>query len=358
MMKFTIAIQPDDYGPGDAASPIWTRLLQEAGHEVRIVNVFRADILDQLRGCDGFMWRLAPFPNLQQIARRLLPVIEREMGLAVYPDQDTCWHYDDKIAQSYLFQAAGIPVPKTWVWYDATLAKEWARDTQYPLVLKLRAGASSENVVLIRSFEDAELWIDKLFGGGVFRVTQPYLKDRLSFGGRRIKVAAKLLLTGVLPVKKPGEFAWDLHKNYILFQEFLPGNQFDTRIAVIGRRAFGCRRFNRANDFRASGSGNFDCSPEKIDPRVIHLAFDIAKKLRCQSCSIDVLLRGTEPVISEVSYTCPGYMVQASPGHWELEGDPYTGELIWREGPMWGEAHVADFLTLLKARCEGVMKCP
>ena len=35
---------------------------------------------------------------------RLLPVIEKELGLVVYPDQNTCWHYDDKIAQYYLLK--------------------------------------------------------------------------------------------------------------------------------------------------------------------------------------------------------------------------------------------------------------
>jgi len=60
------------------------------------------------------------------IARRLLPVVEKELGLVTFPDQNTCWHFDDKIAQSYLFQAHKIPAPKTWVWYDRTGAVTWA----------------------------------------------------------------------------------------------------------------------------------------------------------------------------------------------------------------------------------------
>jgi len=75
--------------------------LEKAGHEVNWVNVYRADILEQLKGCDGFMWRWAHFGGMGQIARRLLPVVERELGLVVYPDQNTCWHYDDKIAQAH-----------------------------------------------------------------------------------------------------------------------------------------------------------------------------------------------------------------------------------------------------------------
>jgi hypothetical protein len=61
---------------------------------------------------------LSHFGGMSRIARRLLPVIERELKLVVYRNQNTCWHYDDKIAQAYLLEAAGIPVPKTWVWFE------------------------------------------------------------------------------------------------------------------------------------------------------------------------------------------------------------------------------------------------
>jgi glutathione synthase/RimK-type ligase-like ATP-grasp enzyme len=354
-LKYTIAIQPDDYGPGDAASPIWASYLQEAGHKVRMVNVYSADILDQLRDCHGFMWRHAHFSNLRQIARRLLPVVERELGLVVYPDQNTCWHYDDKIAQSYLLQALGIPIPKTWVWYDGELAKKWARTAQYPMVFKLWGGAGSVNVLLVNSFEEAELYIDKLFSRGVNCALDLYLKEPWPWGRKRIRSAAKLLLKGIPPNMKLDEMAWDLHKNYILFQEFLLGNEFDTRVAVIGNRAFCQRRFNRPNDFRASGSGNFDTDPTKIDLEAVRLAFHVAERLKTQSIAIDCLRRGNERVVAEISYTYVVWIGYKCPGHWELSGDPYTGKLIWREGRMYREeAQVADFLARLESHYKGL----
>jgi hypothetical protein len=348
MMQFTVAIQPDDYGPGDAASPRWTRLLQEAGHAVRTVNVYRADVLQQLHGCDGFMWRHAHIPHLRQIARRLLPVAEGVLGLMVYPDQPTCWHYDDKIAQSYLFHAKGIPTPKTWVWFDKQLAKDWAAEARYPLVLKLWSGASSENVRLVSSLDEAVLWIDRLFGRGIYGLSDSSAEP-WRWGRRRIRAVAKLLLKGMPPNEIADEDVWELHKNYVLFQEFLPGNSFDTRITVIGKRAFGFRRFNRDNDFRASGSGKIDWNPETVDPRFIRLAFYIAKAIGSQSCAIDGLYRGNEVVVSEISYTYVSWAVQGCPGHWELSGDPSSGDLIWRVGKMWPEeAQVADFLERLE----------
>ena len=75
-----VAIHPDeDYGK-DKCYAHWSRLLKEAGYEVRLVDVYQPDILKQLEGCDGFMWRFVHKSDHLQIARRLLPVIERELG--------------------------------------------------------------------------------------------------------------------------------------------------------------------------------------------------------------------------------------------------------------------------------------
>src|SRR5207253_2314233 len=101
--------------------------------------------------------------GMGRIARRLLPVVERTLGLAVYPDQRTCWHYDDKIAQAYLLDALRIPTPRTWIWFARDPAIEWARSCALPLVLKLAAGAGSANVRRVDSHQDAIDWIDRLF---------------------------------------------------------------------------------------------------------------------------------------------------------------------------------------------------
>lgn len=51
-------------------------------------------------------------------------MLEHEHGFAVYPDRPTSWHYDDKIAQAFLFEALGVPSP-TWVWVDRSAALSW-----------------------------------------------------------------------------------------------------------------------------------------------------------------------------------------------------------------------------------------
>lgn len=331
-----VAIHPDDYGPGDASSPRWAELLRRSGFEIRWVNVREANILDQLRGCSGLMWRHAHFGEMAQIASRLMPVVEREMGICVYPDRSTAWHYDDKIAQAMLFEVLGIPTPRTWVWFDRDASLEWmSSSAPMPLVAKLATGAGSENVCLVPERQFGAELIEALFGPGLPSLDEVSLGllARLSRAYRTFRRTARYR---------------QVHHGYALFQEFLPGNDFDTRVTVIGCRAFVFRRLNRPGDFRASGSGRIDYSRDAVDSKMIRLAFATSAKLESQSCAIDGLWRGGEPVVGEVSYTYVSKAVYECPGHWALSGTPDAGELKWVDGNMWPEdAQIEDFIARL-----------
>jgi hypothetical protein len=350
-VRRTIAIHPDDYTSAgqppehDASSPRWARSLQAAGFAIRWVDVRRPDILDQIAGCSGFMWRWAHFGGMARIARRLLPVIEGHLGIPVYPSQNTCWHYDDKIAQAYMLTALGVPIPRTWIWYDREEAKKWSSQASYPLVLKLATGAGASNVRLVADQKQAREWIDALFDSPIASLDEA--GSRLD-AYHRIRRMARILWAGREPPHQHRQ-GYDSQCGYVLFQEFLPGNAYDTRVTVIGDRAFAFRRFNRAGDFRASGSGQLDVTPASIDEGFLRLAFSTAIRVAAQSLAIDGLYRGIEPVVGEVSYTYVSGAVHLCPGHWGLEGEPASGALHWVDGQMWPEeAQVADFIQRLR----------
>lgn len=116
----------------------------------------------------------------------------------------------------------------------------------------------------------------------------------------RLRAALEVLFTGE-PINLG--MRTDLQKGYLLIQEFLPDNSFDTCITVIGNRAFSSRRFNRPNDFRASGNGKIDWDRAQINLEIetIRLAFYVAQHLQTQSIAIDCLRRGDKYVITEIS---------------------------------------------------------
>lgn len=121
----------------------------------------------------------------------------------------------------------------------------------------------------------------------------------------------------------------------------MPNNQFDTRVSIIGDRAFAFRRFNRRDDFRASGSGLINYETDKIDKRAIEITFKISEELNFQSMSYDFLINEDKELeICEISYTYVDYAVYNCAGFWDRD-------LVWHEGHFWPQyCQLVDALGL------------
>ncbi len=331
----------------------WAEALIARGGVVKPVDLLGDAPLEQVRGCDGVMWHWFHYPHEVRLAALpILRVIEEHLRIPVFPDLATCWHYDDKIAQSYLLEALEIPHPTTWVFWRKSDALAWCAEAKYPVVAKLSGGAGSQNVGLIRNGVEAKAYVERCFSGSgiLFAPSLPLsrllrLRRRLGNAAKRAWSAAAYVFADRFP-DLPDSTFWMPQKNYALFQEFLPDNQFDTRVTVIGDRAFAFRRMNRPGDFRASGSGSIDHDIGAIDLRCVERAFEAAKKLGSQSMAFDFLFRGEarEPVAAEISYCYADWAVHQCPGHWDRA-------MNWHEGPIWPEeAHVEDFLQRITER--------
>lgn len=344
---YTIAIHPDktnDKNNSDSSAPYWIEYLQQKGCRIKLVDAYSSDIIEQVRGCQGFMWRWLHGGYDARIARRIIPVIENYLHIPCFPDLATCWHYDDKVAQKYLFEACQIPHPKTWYFTDKSRALHWVeKDAVFPLVLKLSEGAGSTGVTLIHSKNEAIHWLNLLFDNGIVSLNKIHFSCRIKDS---IKYSFDSIFKGWANHRLGGNL---LSYGYILFQEFLPNNNWDIRVTIIGNRAFAFRRYNRENDFRASGSGLIDYNLSNSEHVFIKLGFDIAKALRCQSIAIDGLWNGNTPVVVEISYTYVQKAIFDSPGYWTKGCQ--EGEFIWHGGHIWpGTAQAIDFWDRIKEK--------
>ncbi len=306
------------------------------------LRVEQPDFWNQVRNLSLFILRFSQEDSSMQLARDILPVVENDCGVSCYPNQATAWHYDDKVKQDFRLKAHGFPIIESWIFYEKKAALDWSGKVSYPVVFKLRGGAGSMNVVLVKTCRQADSLIHRMFGRGI------YPESFLSAGTVRFKhfnlyreihhVGGNLFRwsRGL----DTSSF-WRVQKNYVLFQKFLPGNTCDTRVTVIGERAFAFRRLVRDNDFRASGSGKIDYEPGKIDLRCLKIAFDVSKKMGFQSMAYDFLVNENgEPEFCEISYTYISSAVAKCPGYWDME-------LNWHEGHCWPEyLHLVDVLGL------------
>jgi RimK-like ATP-grasp domain len=199
---------------------------------------------------------------------------------------------------------------------------DWLNTTTFPKVFKLRGGAGSINVSLAKTKSKAKQLVKKAFGKGFSHINRfSRFKDRI-WALKRDKnmKAVKGVMAGFLRIFIPTEVERFSHneKGYIYFQDFIPENEYDTRLVVIGDRCFGVRRYCRKGDFRASGSGIKAYEPELFDKKSIQSAFEIAKKLKTQSVALDFIWDDREPKIVEISYCfVMGAFYDDCPGYWD-----------------------------------------
>lgn len=344
-----IAIQPDQVihrnGEHQSFSERWTELAQDIGVTPVPVDVFAKDVVTQIAKCDAFMWRCPPSAHPRQYAKRLLPALEQGLGIPVFPTWKTSWHFEDKIGQHYLLAAASISQPTTYVCWTAKDAEAFCDVASYPFVVKLTSGYQSKNVRLIHNRKDAQFYIDHLFGPGLTGLGYDpagNLRKML----RRFRAATQIA-KGRYTNSPSAEI--EPQHGYFIAQEFLPRNAFDTRVTVIGNRAFAFRRFNRDDDFRASGSGRNDWNADKIDESAIRLAFQTSKQINAQTVAVDLLRKTGRYVVVELTLSYASWAVRNCPGHWTLEGEPASGPLHWHAGSLRPEdAIFEDFIKLCR----------
>ena len=323
--------------------PRWIAYCKRQGIPYRKVRCYDSDVIQQLDGCRALMWHYGQsHPKDVLVSRQILFALEHA-GIKVFPDFRTAWHFDDKVAQKYLFEALGIPAVPAHVFVDRHEALAWVDKAEFPKVFKLRRGAGSAGVRLARNPTEARQLIKHAFGRG-FPIYDPWgsLKERLykfRLGQMTISDVAKGLARFAFPPQYTKILGRE--RGYVYFQDFLPGNDCDIRVVVIGGRSFGIRRLVRAHDFRASGSGRIAYRREDIDERCVGLAFQISDKLGGDCVALDFVFdTNREPRLLEVSYgfmkegydSCAGYWdrdLNWHPGSFDPQG--WIIEELWKE---------------------------
>lgn len=306
----------------------WVEYCEKNNIEYKLVNPYESNIVEQIKGCDAFMWHHnhADYRDVL-FAKQLIYSLETT-GVKCFPDYHTTWHFDDKVGQKYLLESVGAPLVPSFVFYTKKEALEWIEQTTFPKVFKLRGGAGAANVKLAHTAHEARKLVKKAFGQGFPQFDRmEYFKERYR-KWREGKDSFMGVLKGIGRFFINTDFA-KMHpreKGYAYFQEFIPDNTFDIRVCVVGKHAFALKRLIRKGDFRASGSGNIIYDKLQIDERCVKIAFDVNRKLSAQSVAYDFVFdNDNEPMIVEISY---GYAVNAyddCEGYW-------SDDMIWHEG--------------------------
>jgi glutathione synthase/RimK-type ligase-like ATP-grasp enzyme len=300
----------------------------ESNHiDFKLVDCYKTDIMQQLSDCDALMWHFNhKSPKDSKFAKQLLFSVQAS-GKKVFPNYHTVWHFDDKVAQKYLLEAIKAPLAPAFVFYSKQDAFEWARKTEYPKVFKLRNGAGSDNVRLVKSKSTGFRLIKKAFGRG-FKQYDSWSSLKERFRKYRLgKTSLWDVVKGLIRIFHTTEYARvsGREQGYIYFQEFIPGNDFDIRVIVIGDKAFAIKRLVRENDFRASGSGFILYEKKHFNDEVVRLSFKMTEQLKSQCAAFDFVFSGEKIFVLEVSYGYVKEVYDPCTGYW-------TKDLTWHEG--------------------------
>lgn len=306
----------------------WISYCQSNNIPFKLVDFYATDIIDQLKNCNLVMWHFSQSGFKDVVMAKPLLFSLEQSGMKVFPDFNTAWHFDDKVGQKYLLEALETNLVATWVFYDKKSALEWIDQATFPKVFKLRGGAGSQNVQLTKNATEAKKLTNKAFGNGFpaydkwGNVKERFRKWRLG------KTTFFDVIKGLVRLVNPPLYAKVMGKeiNYIYFQEFVPNNDSDIRIIVIDGKAFGIKRMNRENDFRASGSGFILYDKKYIDERIVAAAFECHKKLKAQCIAYDYVMdENNSPLLIEISYGFANAGYDDCTGYWDEELNWYPG---------------------------------
>jgi len=327
---------------------IYEEILSFNNIEFISLSIKQDDFWVKLKEIDIFMYKWQNNDNQHLLSNILRPVLE-SLDIKVFPNSATSWHFDDKLKQYFLMVNHGIETVPTNIYFHKEKALDFINSTDFPIVAKLKKGASSSNVMLLRNKNQALKYVKKAFSSygfspnyfGSYKHLYKTLDSNLN------KLAIFKLKELKRFIKNEDGAYWERHKNYILFQKFLSGNEYDTRVTTVGNRVHAFRRFVRKNDFRASGASEWDINPDKIDKRMLSIALGFSKKMNFQTMAYDFIYdENNDPKIVEIS------CLFGQPGFPDFMNGYWDENLVWVEGRFWPQYfELVDVLGIQDLKC-------
>lgn len=294
------------------------------GIPYRLIDCTGNNAINKIEKVDALIWHWTQDSHIEKrIATSVIKSAEL-MGKVVYPNINTCWMYDDKVAEKYLLESVNAPLVESYIFFNEADALKWIKSQKLPIVYKLPQGAGSTNVRLIESMKDARR-ICKMH----FSLTgRPEVYMKLYYTDKR------KYLSEILDLKNKNILKYAaVNRGYIYFQKYLSGNKYDIRVTIVGNRAIIFKRKNRENDFRASGSGMIDYNVSKEDLKAIPIAQEIVRKIKSQTMAFDFIYDRQEQKLKivEMSYGFVAEAVQNAAGWYDDEMNFHSEKTDVRE---------------------------
>ena len=186
-------------------------------------------------------------------------------------------------------------------------------------------------VKLLKNYSEAKKYAKRMFGEGVSPAQSIVYKTFSKVQSTRD------WKTFVNRFKKIPDFLWSRRfgkglpneKGYCYFQQYIPNNNYDIKVAVANGKCSFLTRHTRKADFRASGSGDIFYDKNLITDDIIQSAFDAADKLGVQCVGFDYVTnrKTNKGCIIEMCHGFDADAIYECGGYWDRG-------LKWHDEPL------------------------
>ena len=308
----------------------WIEYLELNNIPYNKINIHRENLNQIFHEADILLCHLSQEDPYYWLVGSKLGLLGEIMGVKIYPDLWTNWFFDDKIIQKFLLDGiSNINVP-THIYFSFKDAIKKVSSCKYPFVFKLKGGAGAVNVKLVKNKFSAFILVFKMFFLGIPKISKySLLLNRLSKANGFKNKFYQFLIGSVSALKSSEiDFMFGREKGYFYMQDFINGADHDIRIIVIGnKKLIALKRFNRKNDFRASGSGSFiGLDKDSLSKDILHTSLGISKKLKAQSLALDFVYdKYGKFHLIEISHGFAYQAYDVCSGYW-------NENLVWVDG--------------------------
>ena len=284
----------------------WIEICDREGIPYEVVDGFNPEFINRCTMYSCVLWHFGNYVPVEMMETRNILYAVRKKGVPVFPDFNTAYHFDDKIAEMYILQAVGASIPLSKAFFVKEDCLNFLANANYPLIAKLKSGSGASNVKKLDSFSAARRYAKRMFGKGYnpapSLVYKSFSKIQSTHDWKTF-VSRFKRIPEFLRTRRNGKHL-PVERGYCYFQEFIPNNSYDIKVVVVNNKlSYFCRK-TRKGDFRASGGGDFYFDRSLVTQAVIDVAFQAYDAIGLQCVGFDFVVdsRNGKPVIIEMSY--------------------------------------------------------
>lgn len=117
----------------------WENFCKSKNIDYEIINPYKIEVVKELLQFDIILWHYSNYSFKDMLMARYILNTLDHLGKKVFPTVKDSWHFDDKLAETYLLESVKAPIPDSYYYYSIKSLKQDLNNNiiDYPTIAKL-----------------------------------------------------------------------------------------------------------------------------------------------------------------------------------------------------------------------------